>query len=41
MTPTLGGTIDSNFFSKYDATVQTGRRTGAYVIIDLVCSYSY
>jgi len=35
MTPTLGGTIDSGFFSRYDTTVQQGLATGAYVIIDL------
>jgi len=35
MTPTLGGNIDQTFFQRYDNTVQTGRRTGAYVIIDL------
>lgn len=36
MTPTLGGTIDSNFFSRYDKTVQAALATGAYVILDLV-----
>jgi len=35
MTPTLGGTIDSSFWSRYDATVQQGLATGAYVILDL------
>jgi len=35
MTPTLGGTISSSFFSRYDATVQQGLATGAYVILDL------
>ncbi|KAG9051771.1 Manganese dependent endoglucanase Eg5A [Serendipita sp. 407] len=35
MTPTLGGTIDSSFFSRYDATVRDGLNTGAYVILDL------
>lgn len=39
MTPTLGGTIDSGFFSQYDATVQQGLATGAYVIVDLVSTY--
>lgn len=36
MTPTLGGDIDSSFFSEYDATVQAALATGAYVIVDLV-----
>ncbi|KAJ7575111.1 endoglucanase [Mycena floridula] len=37
MTPTLGGTINSNFFSKYDGTVQAAlsASTRPYVIIDL------
>ncbi|KAG6830293.1 hypothetical protein H0H92_001371 [Tricholoma furcatifolium] len=37
MTPTLGGTIDSSFFSRYDSTVQTALSSGSdpYVIIDL------
>ncbi|KAG8844632.1 Manganese dependent endoglucanase Eg5A [Serendipita sp. 411] len=35
MTPTVGGTIDSAFFSRYDATVRDGLNTGAYVILDL------
>jgi len=36
MTPTLGGTIDSAFFSRYDVTVKAALATGAYVIVDLV-----
>ena len=36
MTPSLGGNIDSSFFSVYDQTVQAGLNTGAYVILDLV-----
>jgi hypothetical protein len=36
MTPTLGGTISSSFWSRYDATVQQALATGAYVILDLV-----
>lgn len=39
MTPTLGGTIDADFFSTYDATVQAALATGAYVIMDLVRPY--
>ncbi|TFK77271.1 endoglucanase [Pluteus cervinus] len=37
MTPTLGGTISSTFFSRYDATVQTALNsaTKPYVILDL------
>ncbi|PVF91232.1 putative cellulase precursor [Serendipita vermifera] len=35
MTPTLGGTIDFSFFSRYDATVKAALGTGAYVILDL------
>ncbi|KAF9054456.1 endoglucanase [Panaeolus papilionaceus] len=37
MTPTLGGDIDSAFFSRYDATVQSalGASTQPYVILDL------
>ncbi|OCH94715.1 endoglucanase [Obba rivulosa] len=37
MTPTLGGTIDSNFFSTYDTTVQAALNSGpnVYVIVDL------
>ncbi|PVF91269.1 glycoside hydrolase [Serendipita vermifera] len=30
MTPTLGGTINSSFFSRYDATVKAALGTGAY-----------
>lgn len=45
MTPTLGGTIDSKFFARYDATVQAALNSGSnpYVILDLVrhtCIYS-
>ena len=39
MTPTVGGNIDSNFFSRYDTTVQAALATGAYVILDLVFIY--
>ncbi|KAG5654081.1 Manganese dependent endoglucanase Eg5A [Sphagnurus paluster] len=37
MTPTLGGTIDSTFFARYDKTVQTALNsaTKPYVILDL------
>ncbi|KAH9836977.1 endoglucanase [Rhodofomes roseus] len=37
MTPTLGGTIDSTFFSEYDQTVQAALSSGSgvYVIVDL------
>ncbi|TFY83404.1 hypothetical protein EWM64_g612 [Hericium alpestre] len=37
MTPTLGGTISSTFFARYDATVQSAlsASTSPYVIIDL------
>ncbi|CCL98510.1 uncharacterized protein FIBRA_00509 [Fibroporia radiculosa] len=37
MTPTLGGTINSSFFSEYDTTVQAAldSSSGAYVIVDL------
>ncbi|EMD41942.1 glycoside hydrolase family 5 protein [Gelatoporia subvermispora B] len=37
MTPTLGGTIDSSFFSTYDTTVQAALNSGpnVYVIVDL------
>ncbi|KIJ46399.1 glycoside hydrolase family 5 protein [Sphaerobolus stellatus SS14] len=35
MSPTLGGTISSSFFSRYDSTVQSALSTGAYVILDL------
>ncbi|KAG6860244.1 Manganese dependent endoglucanase Eg5A [Termitomyces sp. Mi166 len=37
MTPTVGGTIDSSFFSRYDATVQAALNsaTQPYVILDL------
>jgi len=37
MTPTLGGSIDQNFLSRYDRTVQTAlsSSTQPYVIIDL------
>jgi len=34
-TPTLGGSLDSSFLSKYDAVVNNALNTGAYVIIDL------
>lgn len=38
MTPTLGGDIDSTFFSRYDATVKAARSasTNPYVILDIV-----
>lgn len=38
MTPTVGGTIDSGFFSRYDATVQAAMNSGSnpYIILDLV-----
>jgi endoglucanase len=35
MTPTLGGTISSSFFSTYQTTVNAALATGAYVIVDL------
>ncbi|KAF7799321.1 hypothetical protein EIP86_010553 [Pleurotus ostreatoroseus] len=37
MTPTLGGQIDPNFFSRYDATVQAALNSGpnVHVIVDL------
>jgi len=37
MTPTVGGTIDPNFFRRYDATVQTALSTSTqpYVILDV------
>ncbi|KAF8898927.1 endoglucanase [Infundibulicybe gibba] len=37
MTPTLGGTISSSFFSRYDATVQAALNSGSspFVILDL------
>ncbi|KAG6855662.1 Manganese dependent endoglucanase Eg5A, partial [Tephrocybe sp. NHM501043] len=37
MTPTVGGTIDSSFFSRYDTTVQAALNsaTKPYVILDL------
>jgi endoglucanase len=35
MTPTLGGNIDSTWFSTFDTTVQAALATGAYVILDL------
>jgi aryl-phospho-beta-D-glucosidase BglC (GH1 family) len=37
MTPTVGGTIDSSFFSRYDATVQAAVNSGSnpYIILDL------
>ncbi|ETW86909.1 glycoside hydrolase family 5 2 [Heterobasidion irregulare TC 32-1] len=37
MTPTLGGTISSSFFARYDATVQAAlsASTSPYVIVDL------
>ncbi|KAI0048338.1 glycoside hydrolase family 5 protein [Auriscalpium vulgare] len=37
MSPTLGGTISSTFFARYDATVQAAlsSSSGTYVIIDL------
>ncbi|KAG5635067.1 Manganese dependent endoglucanase Eg5A [Sphagnurus paluster] len=37
MTPTVGGTIDANFFARYDKTVQTALNsaTKPYVILDL------
>lgn len=41
MTPSVGGTIDSSFFSRYDQTVQQALATGAYVIIDLVSEHIY
>lgn len=38
MTPTLGGTIDNNFFNRYDATVRAALNSGSnpWVILDLV-----
>lgn len=38
MTPTLGGTINSTFFSEYDTVVQAALSSGSgvYVIVDLV-----
>lgn len=48
MTPTVGGTIDSNFFRRYDATVEAAKSSGSdpYIILDLVsepipCNISY
>lgn len=40
MTPQLGGTISSEFFSRYDATVQAGLNSGpnVFVILDVVGS---
>ncbi|XP_006454003.1 hypothetical protein AGABI2DRAFT_189329 [Agaricus bisporus var. bisporus H97] len=37
MTPTVGGTIDSNFFRRYDATVEAAKSSGSdpYIILDL------
>ncbi|KAJ3483129.1 hypothetical protein NLI96_g6518 [Meripilus lineatus] len=37
MTPTLGGSIDQSFFSRYDATVQAALNSGpnVFVIVDL------
>ena len=39
MTPTLGGSIDSSFFSRYDQTVQAALNSGpnVFVIVDVVC----
>ena len=39
MTPQVGGTIDSAFLQRYDATVQSALNSGSdvFVIIDLVC----
>lgn len=38
MTPTLGGSIDQSFLSRYDATVQAALNSGpnVFVIVDLV-----
>lgn len=38
MTPTVGGTINANFYSRYDTTVQAALSSGSnpYVILDLV-----
>lgn len=43
MTPTVGGTIDNNFFNRYDATVRAALNSGSnpWVILDLVRSYSH
>jgi hypothetical protein len=40
MTPTLGGSIDQPFLSRYDQTVQAALSSGSnvYVIVDLVRS---
>lgn len=40
MTPQVGGTIDSAFLQRYDATVQSALNSGSdvFVIIDLVCT---
>ncbi|KAG8910642.1 Endoglucanase EG-II, partial [Tulasnella sp. 408] len=35
LTPSLGGTLDSNNFAKYDALVKACLNTGAYCIIDI------
>ncbi len=38
MTPTLGGSIDQSFFSRYDQTVQAALNSGpnVFVIVDVV-----
>lgn len=38
MTPTVGGTISSTFFNRYDASVRAALNSGTnpYVILDLV-----
>lgn len=43
MTPTLGGTIDSNFFAQYDATVQVGSASphSSFLLIDQISRLLY
>lgn len=38
MTPTVGGSLDNNFFARYDRTVQAALNaaTKPYVILDVV-----